>query len=84
MGTSMLKLESALVAPVPAAEALVGAFRDLYDPGAAVGVPAHVTILYPFKPPDAIDEVVHDDLRRCFGRLKAFDFALIIVASGLS
>jgi hypothetical protein len=33
----------------------------------------------PFKPPDVIDEVVYDDLRRCFGRLKAFDFALTAI-----
>jgi 2'-5' RNA ligase len=42
-------------------------------------VPAHVTILYPFKPPDAIDEVVRNDLRRCFSGVGAFDFALTAI-----
>jgi hypothetical protein len=41
--------ESALV--VPEAEPLVKPFRDRYDPSAAAGVPAHITLLYPFKQP---------------------------------
>jgi hypothetical protein len=47
--------ESALVVLVPAAEALVGVFRALYDPAVRVGVPAHITVLYPFVPTDKID-----------------------------
>jgi hypothetical protein len=40
---------TALVILVPEAEALVKAFRERYDPSAAEGMPAHVTVLYPFK-----------------------------------
>jgi 2'-5' RNA ligase len=47
-------MKTALIVPVPQAEALVGRFREKYDPAAAVGVPAHVTLLSPFLPPDAI------------------------------
>ena len=54
----MNPLESALVALVPEAECLVKTFRDRYDPSAALGVPAHITLLYPFKPADQIDAVV--------------------------
>jgi hypothetical protein len=54
----MLELESTLVVVVPEAEALVGSFRDLYDPVAAAGVPAHITVLYPFKSPDEVNETV--------------------------
>ena len=72
----MLRRESALVVLVPEAEALIGSFRHCYDPGAALGMPAHVTILYPFKPPDAIDEDVLEALGRCFRRFNSFDFAL--------
>lgn len=43
--------ESALVILVPEAEPIVKSFRDRYDPSAALGVPAHITILYPFIPP---------------------------------
>lgn len=41
--------ESALVMLVPQSEALVRSFRDRYDPSAAEGIPAHITLLYPFK-----------------------------------
>jgi 2'-5' RNA ligase len=75
----MLNLESALIVPVPAAETLVGPFRDRYDPGAALGVPAHITILYPFKLPGAIDETVERELRRLFGSFGAFHFTLTAV-----
>lgn len=44
----MIVLESALVVLVPEAEALVKSFRDRHDPSAAAGVPAHITLLYPF------------------------------------
>src|SRR6266404_9374121 len=64
----MLKVESSLVVLVPEAEGLVRSFRDLYDPVAAAGMPAHVTILYPFKPPDQIDKADLENLRSYFGR----------------
>ena len=41
--------QTALVIVVPEAEALVGALRLQHDPAASLGVPAHVTILYPFR-----------------------------------
>ena len=49
-------IESALVVLVPEAESLVKPFRDRYDPAAAAGVPAHITLLYPFKHPDEVDQ----------------------------
>jgi 2'-5' RNA ligase len=39
-------------------------------------VPAHITLLYPFKPPDAIGEPVIEKLRQCFASFRAFDFSL--------
>jgi 2'-5' RNA ligase len=68
--------ESALVVLVPEAEALVKPFRDQYDPSAGAGVPAHITLLYPFKAPDDVDEVVLDDLRRCFKCFAPIRFSL--------
>lgn len=41
-------MESAILLTVPEAEPLVGHWRERGDPSAAVGVPAHVTLLYPF------------------------------------
>ncbi len=43
-------IEAALVIPVPEAEALVGPYRLRFDPSAAAGVPAHITVNYPFRP----------------------------------
>lgn len=68
--------ESTLVILVPEAEELVSPFRDRYDPAAAVGVPAHVTLIYPFKPPDELRPPVIDGLRQCFAGFPAFDFVL--------
>ena len=42
--------ESAPVILVPEAEAIVGRWRQRYDPSAAVGMPAHITLNYPFLP----------------------------------
>ena len=43
----MSPIESALVVLVPEAERLVKPFCERYDPSAAAGVPAHITLLYP-------------------------------------
>ena len=68
--------ESALVVLVPEAEPLVKPFRDRYDPSAAAGVPAHITLLYPFKHPDEVDYAALEDLRRLFQRFAPFRFSL--------
>ena len=68
--------ESALIIVVPEAEELVSPFRSRHDPSAAVGVPAHITLLHPFRQPDDITGAVIDGLRRCFARFAPFDFAL--------
>jgi 2'-5' RNA ligase len=67
---------SALVVLVPEAEASVKPFRDRHDPSAAAGMPAHITLLYPFKPPDEVDEIVLDRLRQYFARFAPIQFAL--------
>ena len=72
----MPSIESALVVLVPEAEALVKPFRDRYDPSAALGVPAHITLLYPFKPPDEIDSAALDKLRHGFALFAPFQFTL--------
>ncbi|MFG1957037.1 2'-5' RNA ligase family protein [Nonomuraea sp. NPDC049028] len=46
---------TALVVPIPEAEPVVGRWRTALDPSAAYGVPAHVTVMYPFLPLDAVD-----------------------------
>jgi hypothetical protein len=72
----MSSIETALIVLVPEADALVKPFRDQYDPSAAFGMPAHITLLYPFKPPNEIDEVTLNNLRRCFARFAPIQFSL--------
>jgi hypothetical protein len=72
----MPPIESALVVMVPEAEPLVRPFRERHDPPAAAGVPAHITLLYPFLPPDAVDARVRDDLCACFERFVPIRYTL--------
>src|SRR5260370_27446705 len=72
----MSPIESALMVLVPEAERLVKPFRDRYDPSAAAGVPAHITLLYPFKHPDEVDQPVLEDLNQCFDGCAPFRFSL--------
>jgi 2'-5' RNA ligase len=55
--------QTALIVPVPEAEPVVGRFRASLDLAASWGVPAHVTVLYPFLPPERVDHVVRAALR---------------------
>jgi len=70
------ELESALLLPVPAAESVVGPHRVRLDASARVGVPAHVTVLYPFLPPTATGPDVLAALTRLFAAVPRFAFTL--------
>ncbi len=50
--------ESAVIVALPEAAGAVAATRQRLDPAAARGVPAHITVLYPFLPPERIDQAV--------------------------
>ena len=67
--------ETALVVVVPEAAA-VEPWRARFDPVAALGVPAHVTLLYPFVPADELDERMLDELRELFAGTSPFDVCL--------
>ena len=55
---------AALVVLVPEAEPVIGASRTLHTQDGAAGMPAHVTLLYPFAPIGAVDiDAVRDDRR---------------------
>lgn len=69
--------ETALVVLVPEAEPLVAAYRLRHDPSAARGVPAHVTILYPFR--SELDEIADDDTAELAASVTAFDVAFAAV-----
>ena len=64
---------SAVIVPVPEAELLVAAHRRLLDPAGAWGVPAHVTLLFPFVPPAQVDDEVLTRLADAVQSVAAFD-----------
>jgi 2'-5' RNA ligase superfamily len=65
-------VESAILLCVPEAESLVHEWRLKGDPSAAHGVPAHVTLLYPFLPVEALDDGVTAELRWFFRGVDSF------------
>ncbi len=68
--------ESALIIPVAAVEPVVAGLRERFDPSAARGMPAHITVLYPFLPPGDVDGAVLDELRRLFAGVAPVPFGL--------
>src|SRR5689334_7328793 len=64
--------ETAVLVPVPAAERVVSPHRSRLDGAAALGVPAHVTVLFPFVPPPAITPAVVDALAAAVATVSAF------------
>ena len=70
---------SALIVVVPEAEPLVHEWRLRYD-NAELGIPAHVTLIFPFVPADEIGEELVDELRNLFAEQPAFEFTLARVA----
>jgi len=70
---------TALIITVPEAEALVGDWRERYD-NASLGIPAHVTLLFPFVPSEKADDTLLADLSELFGAQPAFSFSLPRVA----
>jgi 2'-5' RNA ligase len=68
--------ESALLVAVPEAEPAVGRHRARLDASARDGVPAHLTVLYPFLPPPSIDGAVLASLRRLFAGFPPFAVTL--------
>lgn len=65
--------ETAIVAPVAEAEPAVGRHRRALDHSAAWGVPAHVTVLYPFVSPALLRSATMDTLRGTLRDVSAFD-----------
>ena len=65
--------ETALIAPVAPLDRIVGRHRAALDHSAAWGVPAHVTVLYPFVPPDQVTEATLDRLREAVADTMSFE-----------
>ncbi|MDE2627508.1 MAG: 2'-5' RNA ligase family protein [Burkholderiales bacterium] len=61
---------------VPEAEVLVNALRERFDASARIGVPAHITVLFPFMPSTGVEPSVLRSVRAVVGRARAFEFSL--------
>jgi 2'-5' RNA ligase len=72
--------ETAFIIRVPEAEARVAALRERFDASAKLGVPAHITVLYPFMSPERITDAVLRRVQAVFDPLPSFAFALSEVA----
>lgn len=70
--------ESAIIVPVELPVA-IRRLRDRLDYAAGVGVLPHVTLLYPFMPPETLDDGVREDLRRLLAGHAPFPFTLASV-----
>lgn len=66
-------VESALVVIVAEIDDLVAPFRLEHDPSAAAGIPAHVTVLYPFKAPRYITAETIEALHKLFMNVPPFE-----------
>ncbi|WP_327588051.1 2'-5' RNA ligase family protein [Nonomuraea sp. NBC_00507] len=64
--------QTALLAAVEEVEPLVGHWRRRFDASASAGVPAHVTVLFPFLDIDHLDHAVVDDLKVVVGEHSPF------------
>lgn len=63
---------SGIVVPMPELEPLVGVHRRAWDPVAALGAGAHVTVLFPFADPETVDQITLDRIERALVRFDPF------------
>lgn len=68
--------QSALILRVPEAEPFVAALRERFDPVARLGVPAHLTLLFPFAAPERTTPQMLDAARAIASATRAFPFRL--------
>lgn len=64
-----------MIVPVPETEPAVESFRAELDRAATWGIPAHVTVLYPFLPPDRIGSRELRRLSEAVRMVPCFDVA---------
>jgi 2'-5' RNA ligase len=68
--------QSAFIVRVPEAEPVVRGLRERFDPAAKQGVPAHITILYPFMSPELVSSEVLALVQQTLSEVPAFQFEL--------
>ncbi|WP_329417079.1 2'-5' RNA ligase family protein [Streptomyces sp. NBC_01268] len=65
--------QTGLIVRIPEAEPAVRGWRERLDPSARAGVPAHVTVLFPFLDESRIDALVYSALASVLGSHQTFD-----------
>lgn len=70
--------ETGLIIPVPELEDFICSWREVTDAVPPVGVPAHVSLLYPYLEPGAV-RWMHDEVEAFFAAVDPFDFELTSV-----
>jgi len=68
--------QSALIVRVPQADPFVARLRERFDPAARLGVPAHITVLFPFASPERITPARLEALRAIAASVRVFAFRL--------
>jgi hypothetical protein len=66
--------DSALLVAIAEAEPVVSQFRLVHDANATYGIPAHVTVLYPFVPRDRMTSDVRQAISATLGAIPAFAY----------
>jgi 2'-5' RNA ligase len=70
-------LRSAVIVLVAEAAAAVDAWRErTCTDRPSIGIPAHITLVFPFVPAASIDDELIASLRRLIGQTRSFVFAL--------
>jgi len=70
-----MAVETGLIVPVPALEPFVREHRAINPAVPPEGVPAHLTLLYPFLDPDRCQEA-HAEVAEFFAEVEPFEFEL--------
>lgn len=68
--------DTALICRVPEAERYIAQYRQRFDPSARRNVPAHVTVLYPFLPPEEVGQDVKATLQGIAASVRRFDYRM--------
>jgi hypothetical protein len=68
--------ETAIIVPVDPAEAVVGVWRGEHTPSGSKGMPAHVTLLAPFTPPEQLDPPRLRAVAEALAGFRQFEFEL--------
>jgi 2'-5' RNA ligase len=76
MGPVAVEGDTGIVVVVPEAEPVLERWRMRYDLPASQGMPAHVTLLYPFLPESRLDDEVLERLRALCARSAPIDLEL--------